>query len=131
VPSFSINRHSRLNLCPGIGRGVAASFAGAGCTKIFLGDIDLAGLEETARLVQESFPSADVCLHKVDISSEESVQSFVDECVLKFGRLDYANNVAGVVPQRTPITTVDVSTLDWVVDVNLYGVRLTISLDST
>lgn len=47
----------------------------------------------------------------------------VKHCVDSFGRLDYALNIAGIVPQRTPIAEVEVEVYDRVVEVNEYGVR--------
>lgn len=46
----------------------------------------------------------------------------VDACVDAHGRVDYALNVAGIVPQRTPIADVDVETFERVIDINEYGV---------
>jgi NAD(P)-dependent dehydrogenase (short-subunit alcohol dehydrogenase family) len=65
---------------------------------------------------------------KVDISDEGSVQAFTDGCVEAFGRIDYALNIAGVVPQRIGIVDVDVATYDRVISVNEYGVSIIPSL---
>ena len=65
---------------------------------------------------------ADVALAHVDISSEQSVQDFVDGAVQRFGRIDYACNIAGIVPPRTPMEDTSLETFDRVVGVNAYGV---------
>ncbi|KAH8807483.1 short chain dehydrogenase/ reductase [Xylogone sp. PMI_703] len=108
----------------GIGKGVALCFAAAGCNKIFLGDVNLSGLEGTKTDIFAKYPAVDVRICHVDISDEVSVRSFVKDCVAAFGRIDYANNIAGVVPQRTPIHEVDVQTYDRTIKINEYGTWL-------
>lgn len=58
----------------------------------------------------------------MDIGSDYSVERMVDACVAMFGRLDYAINLAGVVPARTPITETPVAIYDKVVSINQHGV---------
>lgn len=74
--------------------------------------------------MRSQYPLVEVHVQHVDISNEESVQAFIDGCVVTYGRVDYANNVAGVVPSRLPITETDVSTYDLINNVNLYGVSV-------
>ena len=109
----------------GIGRGTAISLAEGGCHRLFLADIDQQGLEETKRQLLEAHPTIRAKILRLDISDEADVQRMVDQCVLTFGRLDYALNIAGVVPNRTPIAMVDVQVYDKVVNVNEYGVSQT------
>lgn len=113
---------------PGIGRGAAMTIAQEGCSRIFLVDIDFNGLQKTKQQIQEVIENVTVEILKVDISNERSVQEMVDKCVSTFGRLDYALNIAGVVPQRTPIADVDVETYDKVTNINHHGVSLMISV---
>lgn len=87
-----------------------------------LGDIDESGLEKTKNEIKELIPTATVYISKVDIHDENSVQHLIDACVETFGRIDYAANVAGIVPQRIPIHEVDTETYDRVIAVNEYGV---------
>ncbi|RFU29305.1 hypothetical protein B7463_g7034, partial [Scytalidium lignicola] len=108
----------------GIGQGAALCFVAAGCNKIFLGDINLSGLEVTKANISSKFPGTDVRIELVDIADEASVESFVKACVTAFGRIDYANNIAGVVPQRTPIHEIDVQAYDRTIKVNEYGTWL-------
>lgn len=98
------------------------TLAQGGCTRLFLADINEPMLEQTKRDIRELVPSATVHVHKVDIRDEQSVQSLIDACVATFGRIDYAANVAGVVPQRLPIHEVDTETYDRIIGVNEYGV---------
>lgn len=106
----------------GIGRGVTISFAEAGCTKIIIGDINVEGLKETSQMVKSRFPEVKIVDAHVDISSETSIAEFMNTCTQAFNRVDYASNVAGVVPQRIPIAEVEAGTFDRVVGVNLIGV---------
>ncbi|EXJ91712.1 hypothetical protein A1O3_00262 [Capronia epimyces CBS 606.96] len=108
----------------GIGKGTAFSFASAGCQRLFLGDVNLPGLEKTEAELKAEFPAVDVRIHKVDISYEHSVDAFVDAAVAAFGRVDYACNIAGWAPQREPIAEVPVATYDRVVNIDEYGTWL-------
>ncbi|MBE7182629.1 MAG: SDR family oxidoreductase [Terriglobus roseus] len=101
---------------------MACAVARAGCTRLCLADIDYDGLLETRRQIEQATADVRVELTKVDISAPADVDYMVRTCVDVFGRLDYALNVAGVVPQRTPIAQTDVSVYDKVVEVNEYGV---------
>ncbi|KIW98140.1 uncharacterized protein Z519_01724 [Cladophialophora bantiana CBS 173.52] len=108
----------------GIGRGTAIALAEEGCSRLLLADIDYNGLEETKEQIQRINPSTAVHIQRTDISDEVSVQQMVDACVLVFGRLDYALNIAGVVPQRKGIAEVDLETYDKVINVNVHGTWL-------
>ncbi|KAH0842459.1 hypothetical protein AYO21_10761 [Fonsecaea monophora] len=113
----------------GIGRGTAVTIARAGCPSLFLADIDLAGLEETRRQIQEerqgnTAARVRVEIQRTDIADETSVRDMVASCVAVFGRVDYALNIAGVVPQRKKIVDLDVETYDRTIRVNEYGTWL-------
>lgn len=87
-------------------------------------DIDLDGLQESKRQIHGISETVRVEILKVDIASELSVRQMIDECISTFGRVDYALNIAGVVPQRTPIADVKVETYEKVIGINQYGVGL-------
>lgn len=74
--------------------------------------------------VKDANPSIQVHIHRTNISIEDDVSAMVDTCVSAFGRLDYAMNIAGIVPQRQAIAEVDVETYERVIDVNVHGVRI-------
>ena len=101
------------------------TLAEEGCSKLFLADLNLQGLEDTRRRILASHPEASVEICKVNIGDEASVDNMVSTCVGVFGRIDYALNLAGVVPSRTPIAQVDVETYDFIVGINQIGVSLT------
>lgn len=98
------------------------SLAQGGSPQLFLADINSKGLDETKLLLQKQSPQTRVVTSQVDISKESDVQRMVETCVDAYGRLDYALNVAGIVPQRMPIADVEVETFENVIDVNEYGV---------
>ena len=85
--------------------------------------MNLPGLERTRDEIHEAYPQAEVEVRSVDITDETSVQAFIDGCVKRFGRIDYAVNVAGIVPMRTPIAELEVGTFDSVINVNQTGVH--------
>ena len=90
-----------------------------------LGDVKLDGIVTLKAELLKSYPSAQLEIVEVDITKEDSVQNIVDHCVTVFGRLDYAINIAGVVPQRLGITELDTSVYDWTVNTNEFGVSVT------
>ena len=77
----------------GIGRATALRLAGEGAS-VYLVDIALEGLEETANLCEKV--EAEVAFASCDISSEEDVKSNVQACIDRFGRLDTLCNIAGI-----------------------------------
>lgn len=89
---------------------------------MLLGDINENGLINTRDSIQSQHPDVQIDLTNLDVSSEKSVQDFIDRCVERFGRVDYACNIAGICPPRTPTIDVDPEVFDQVVAVNLYGV---------
>ena len=77
----------------GIGRATALRLASEGAS-LYLVDIALEGLEETANLCEKM--EAEVVFASCDISSEEDVKSNVHACIDRFGRLDTLCNIAGI-----------------------------------
>ena len=93
-----------------------------GCTKLFLIDRDIDGLENTRTEIRAQDSEVEVEICQVDISKEEDVNRMIESCVAKFRRIDYALNVAGVVPMRTPHADVDIVDYDKTISINEYGV---------
>ena len=90
---------------------------------MLLGDINEKGLHKTRDDVVKMYSDVDVDIVRLDVSNEASVQNFIDRCVERFGRVDYACNIAGICPPRTPTIEVDPEVFDKVINVNLYGVK--------
>ena len=99
------------------------TFAQEGCSKFFLVDRNLSGIEDVRDELRSAFPKAEAEAYECDISDEGQVDKMIESCTKSYGRLDYALNVAGVVPARTLHAEVDISTYDKTVGVNEYGVR--------
>jgi NAD(P)-dependent dehydrogenase (short-subunit alcohol dehydrogenase family) len=98
---------------------------------MLLGDIDEKGLQKTRDDVVRIHSGVDVDVVRLDVSNEASVQDFIDRCVERFGRVDYACNIAGICPSRTPTIDVEPEVFDRVVHTNLYGVSGLKSTQST
>jgi NAD(P)-dependent dehydrogenase (short-subunit alcohol dehydrogenase family) len=101
----------------GIGRGIAAVFARAGC-RLALLDVNAPRLERTASELQAS--GADVLARTCDVRQAAEVQQAIDQAVERFGRLDVAVSNAGVYP-NTAVVDMDESEWDLVIETNLKG----------
>ncbi len=77
----------------GIGRSTALLFGREGAL-VACADIDSAGAEETANLIQEAGGKAKA--FSCDVSDEEAVNACVAGCVEEFGGLQILSNVAGI-----------------------------------
>lgn len=60
-----------------------------------LGDLSIPGLEQTRELILEIYPDIKLEICEVDVSNEAAVEDFFQRGVQKFGRIDFAANVAG------------------------------------
>jgi NAD(P)-dependent dehydrogenase (short-subunit alcohol dehydrogenase family) len=106
----------------GIGAAVAKSFVRAGCSRIAITDINPKTLDQTRDAILEIDPSAQVFSKAGDIADEKFVDSFNDETVSRFSRLDYAVNCAGILGGNT-IKAVEMMTdaFDRLNDINYKG----------
>jgi len=78
----------------GIGRSTAVAMAAAGC-KLFLSDINAAGLQETVALVARR--GGEVCKYRVlDLATYEEVKAFAAEVHGEFGAMNVVMNIAGI-----------------------------------
>ncbi|KAH7383413.1 hypothetical protein BKA64DRAFT_735662, partial [Cadophora sp. MPI-SDFR-AT-0126] len=80
----------------GIGRATAKMFVTETCKRIFIGDVNPAGLEETKKIMKELDSGVDVQSGVIDVALEDSVKKFFENAVKAFGRIDYACNIAGI-----------------------------------
>ena len=78
----------------GIGRATALAFAREGAG-VVIGDIDIAGAENTVATIRDMGRKAD-CL-RVDVAKSDDVQALVIRAVGQYGGLDFAFNNAGLV----------------------------------
>jgi NAD(P)-dependent dehydrogenase (short-subunit alcohol dehydrogenase family) len=111
----------------GIGRAGAQLFAQEGAQVIVSTDSNRQGCEETCDLIANE--GGDASFVQCDVSNEADVQALVEECVRRYGRLDFAFNNAGIGPdgKRVPVMNiVDCTEEIWdrTLDINLKGVFL-------
>ncbi len=111
----------------GIGRSGAQLFAREGAKVVVSTDSNRQGCEETCDLIANE--GGDASFVQCDVSNEADVQALVEECVRRYGRLDYAFNNAGIGPdgKRVPVVNIVDCTEDiWdrTLDINLKGVFL-------
>ncbi len=105
----------------GIGRASCLVFAREGA-RVAVADVDLAGAEETVRLIEGAGGSG--VGFRVDVTKSGEVESLVERVVEDFGRLDCAFNNAGVGGEVENTHEYPEDDWDRVIDVNLKGVWL-------
>jgi NAD(P)-dependent dehydrogenase (short-subunit alcohol dehydrogenase family) len=109
----------------GIGLETAKLLAAQGC-KLSIADVNPAALEEKAKEIAACAPAAEnVFSAVVDVRKPDQVDSWIEQTVQRFGKLDGGVNMAGVIPKVINIERVeDLNDEDWqfVMDVNLHGV---------
>ena len=106
----------------GIGRASALAFAREGA-KVIIGDVRVAGGQETATMIKEA--RGEAMFVKTDVSKAGEVEAMVHKAIEVYGRLDCAFNNAGIGGKLfTPIA--DYSEEDWdrLIAINLKGVWL-------
>ncbi len=109
----------------GIGRSGARLFAREGAKVVVTTGSNIDGGEETVKLITDA--GGEAFFMQCDVSQEAHVQAVVEECVNRYGRLDYAFNNAGIGPDGTRVPIVDIvdcpeDIWDRTVDINLKGV---------
>lgn len=108
----------------GIGKGTVLGFIASGVKKISITDIDQKALDGLAIELNGQYDDVDVLAIHMDVASESSVNSAVEETVKRFGRIDIAINNAGVSGPRG--STFETSFEEWqsTININLHGVWL-------
>jgi NAD(P)-dependent dehydrogenase (short-subunit alcohol dehydrogenase family) len=101
----------------GIGEAIARRFYKAGARLVLL-DVNIEGAEQYAG---EMDPSGDriLCL-RADVTRETDIQGAVQQAVKRFGRIDVAVNVAGII-RHLPIEKMSLEDFESVMRVNLTG----------
>jgi NAD(P)-dependent dehydrogenase (short-subunit alcohol dehydrogenase family) len=108
----------------GIGKTTAIAFAKEGAKVVVTTDRNISGAEETVQLIRNG--GGEAAFIKCNVSIEQEVENLISETILKFGRLDFAFNNAGIGPdgKRVPvIPIIDLTEEIWdkTIDVNLKG----------
>lgn len=98
----------------GIGREIAHAFVAAGA-KVFVNDIDAAGLASLAR--ESTSIATSVC----DMSRRDEIERMVPEAVATLGGLDVLVNNAGISGPTAPVEEFDPAAWEQVMQINLNG----------
>jgi len=106
----------------GIGEAATRRFAQAGASVVFCGtNHDKGNARETAMRGD----GLEVRFVATDVSVEAQVEALVQETLLRYGRLDYAINSAGIYQYETsPVTEMDIDYWNRILAVNLTGIFL-------
>ena len=102
----------------GIGRSTAITLASAGAN-VVLGDIDEAGLKETARYIEDT--GGRCVTVRTDVTKRDDLRGLVQRAVSEFGQLDIMGNIAGV-PVEAMVVDMTEEILDRSLNINLKGV---------
>ncbi len=102
----------------GVGRQLVLQLLGKGAAVAAV-DINVTALAQTRTLAGDS--AHNLSLHGVDISSREAVGQLADAVIARFGTIDAIINNAGVIHPFKPISELDDSVLERMININLYG----------
>ncbi|TVY80407.1 2,5-dichloro-2,5-cyclohexadiene-1,4-diol dehydrogenase [Lachnellula suecica] len=116
----------------GIGQETGFAFAEAGALAVVFADLNEQGVLESAEASKKyaSNPKFRAIGIKVDVTSQTSVKAMVDKTIKEFGRIDYSVNSAGVNSSAEHTTDIELEKYAAVIDVNLTGVMLCVSIVS-
>ncbi len=102
----------------GMGRAIALAFARAGAA-VAMADVDQAGGEETARLVDE-LGAASIFL-PTDVTDDDAVRSLVETTASRLGAVGMAVNAAAIENETGPLGETSVEAFDRMQAVNVRG----------
>ena len=104
----------------GIGKVTAKRFLEEGAS-VMLVDIDQQGLDDT----RNEFGAGDrLRTARADVSQEEDVQSYVQDTLDAFGRIDVFFNNAGIEGKVAPLEQQEIAMFDKVIAINVRGAYL-------
>jgi len=105
----------------GIGRATALAFAREGA-KIVIADINVAGGEETVKMIRDA--GGEAIFIKTDVRISDEAKNMADRAVEAFGRLDIAFNNAGINEDAVTVSRCAEDSWERMIDTNLTGVFL-------
>ncbi|KAI4187907.1 MAG: hypothetical protein LQ348_003999 [Seirophora lacunosa] len=106
----------------GIGLALAHLLAARGAS-LSIADVQEEALADAVTSIQKATPDAQILSKSVDVTSLADVSAWLDETMARFGTLDGAANLAGVVGKgSTVLADADEAEFDFVIQVNLKGV---------
>lgn len=103
----------------GIGRALAVLTAGHGA-RLAISDVDVAGLEETARLVREA-TGHEARLDKLDVVDRAAMREYAASVAADLGRVNVVVNNAGVA-LHGDFELVDYDAIERIMDIDFWGV---------
>ncbi|KAJ4369564.1 hypothetical protein N0V83_005326 [Neocucurbitaria cava] len=107
----------------GIGLATAHLLASRGAT-LSLADVSEQGLQDASKSIKAKH-NVDILTFVLDVRKPEQVDGWIEETVAKFGKLDGAANIAGVIPKTIGvggIAELEAEEWNFVIGVNLTGV---------
>lgn len=107
----------------GIGREVVLQLLKAGA-RVAAVDVSAEALAETADLAARAGDR--LSTHAVDVTDATAVSALPGEVVALHAKVDGLVNVAGIIQPFVPVSALDVSTMEHVMDVNYWGVVHTV-----
>jgi NAD(P)-dependent dehydrogenase (short-subunit alcohol dehydrogenase family) len=105
----------------GLGREISKQFAARGSTVVVAGRREAEGLETVRRVEEQGSTGIFV---RCDVSNSQDVQNLIEECMRKYGRLDFAINNAGYYGKASFLSKYEEEEFDTVIRINLKGVFL-------
>jgi len=125
-PTFNV-KNKVVAITGGAGIGLAcAELLLAQGAKVSMADVSDKALKEAEENISKSGYAGTAMFQVVDVRKVDQVDDWISKTVEKFGKLDGAVNMAGVIPKSINIERVeDLNDPDWefVIDVNLTGGR--------
>ena len=103
----------------GIGRALAIQLAAEG-VKVLITDYDEASLNETLALVEAA--NGDAKAYVFDVADRQAFHDFAEAVVLEHQHIDILINNAGVALGRISILKASYDELEWIININLWGV---------
>ena len=107
----------------GIGRAIALRLAAAGAS-LALVDLNLSTVEEVSQEILDLEGEGKSIAIRTDISKSDQVYSMIERTLQTFSQIDILINNAGIAGKTAPLTELEESDWDLVIDVNLKGVFL-------
>ncbi|KAF1351779.1 putative short chain dehydrogenase/ reductase [Delphinella strobiligena] len=119
---FSGKVYTVTGAASGMGRATSVRLAELGAKGLAISDVNVVGLEETAKLCEQY--NTKVVVTQVDVRKQEQVARWITHAVDTFGRLDGGANVAGVAEGDgdSNVQTMDDKLWEFTMSVNLTGV---------
>jgi len=107
----------------GIGRAIALRLAAAGAS-LALVDLNLSAVEEVSQEILDLEGEGKSIAIRTDISKSDQVYSMIERTLQTFSQIDILINNAGIAGKTVPLTELEESDWDLVMNVNLKGVFL-------